>query len=291
MKKVLTFTVAVLLMSACGTKSKNAASTTYNLEDANKVIEYYNTAISATKNMLKESDAERVIEYMRNKGKRIGGAPATFRVIVKSDTTGFRTPSSAFPDEVRDSVRLYACQYMDLANEFYENYNEYKKYIAAEDYKDDNHAKGDEFLAKEEKLVAQLPELRSKIFKLITPFADKAEEATLTDNPLKDHIMAGKGLLSAIENTLQIYDPEMKAEDLQKSYNEIQKLSEAAQALTEVADQKNAMNDFKNFLETIEKFQGELRKQLRNGKFNERGYEHLEINYTDVVRNYNNFVN
>ncbi len=39
------------------------------------------------------------------------------------------------------------------------------------------------------------------------------------DNPMKDHILAGKALIFEIEKTLELYSPEAKKEDLQAAYN------------------------------------------------------------------------
>ena len=66
-------------------------------------------------------------------------------------------------------------------------------------------------ICKEEKeLAEQIPGLRSQIYALLTPYADKAEEATLMDNPLKDHILAGKALIFEIEKTLELYSSDAK---------------------------------------------------------------------------------
>lgn len=289
MNKLLTFSMVALLMSSCGSKPKDAASADYSVEAANSVILYYNTAISATKKLAEERNFDNILEYMQKNGRKI--APTANRFILERDTAGFTNPSGQFPDEVRDSLKVYAKQYVDGTAKFYANYETYRNYIKAEDYKDDNYAKGKEILAEEEELAALFPILRSKIFKLITPYADKAEEVILVGNPLKDHIMAGKALLSSAEEVLNTYDPSAKTEAMQKLYDTIQKNYDAATALQDVADQSSAMKSFKDLLNYTEKFQGELRKQLRSGKFNEDGYDDLSTQYSMMISRYNGFVN
>lgn len=289
MKKLLTFSMVALLMSSCGSKPKDAASADYGVEEANSVIKYYNTVISATKKLVEERSFDDILEYMQVNGRKL--SPVVTRFVMERDTAGFTKPSGQFPDEVRDSLKVYTKQYVDAAEKFYANYETYKNYIKAEDFKDDNYAKGKEILAEEEKLAVLFPELRTKIFDLITPYADKAEEVILVGNPLKDHIMAGKALLSSAEEVLNIYDPAAKTEAMQKLYDTIQKNYDAAKALQDVANQSSAMRSFKELLDYTEKFQGDLRKQLRSGKFNEDGYDDLSTQYSMMISRYNGFVN
>ena len=171
------------------------------------------------------------------------------------------------------------------------NYDAYRAYIKAEDYKDDNYAKGNEICKEEKELAEQIPGLRSQIYALLTPYADKAEEATLMDNPLKDHILAGKALIFEIEKTLELYSPEAKKEDLQAAYDAVNAKKEAASKLEKKADFQSEMSNYNNLLKYVDKFLGELRKQLRDGKFTEDGYNDLVSEYNDVISRYNSFIN
>jgi hypothetical protein len=51
------------------------------------------------------------------------------------------------------------------------------------------------------------------------------------------------------------------------------------------------MSNYDNLLKYVDKFLGELRKQLRDGKFTEDGYNDLVSEYNDVISRYNSFIN
>ena len=111
------------------------------------------------------------------------------------------------------------------------------------------------------------------------------------DNPLKDHILAGKALIFEIEKTLELYSSEAKKEDLQAAYNAVNAKKEAASKLEKKADFQSEMSNYDNLLKYVDKFLGELRKQLRDGKFTEDGYNDLVSEYNDVISRYNSFIN
>lgn len=274
MKKITAISVvSLLLLASCGGKGKDAASMDYGLEEANEVISYYNTSIDITKKMVDMGEISKIIDYMQKNGKTLV-APVVIRTPVSAtDTTALLNPGDCFPSSAADSLKMYY------------------PYIKAEDYKDDNYAKGNEICKEEKELAEQIPGLRSQIYALLTPYADKAEEATLMDNPLKDHILAGKALIFEIEKTLELYSPEAKKEDLQAAYNAVNAKKEAASKLEKKADFQSEMSNYDNLLKYVDKFLGELRKQLRDGKFTEDGYNDLVSEYNDVISRYNSFIN
>lgn len=140
-------------------------------------------------------EISKIIDYMQKNGKTLV-APVVIRTPVSAtDTTALLNPGDCFPSSAADSLKMYYRRFFDVSKRLYANYDAYRAYIKAEDYKDDNYAKGNEICKEEKELAEQIPGLRSQIYALLTPYADKAEEATLMDNPLKDHILAGKALI------------------------------------------------------------------------------------------------
>lgn len=51
------------------------------------------------------------------------------------------------------------------------------------------------------------------------------------------------------------------------------------------------MMSYEDMTNDTDKFLGEFRKQLRDGKFTESGYKELLYNYNHVIDDYNRFIN
>ena len=154
MKKITAISVvSLLLLASCGGKGKDAASMDYGLEEANEVISYYNTSIDITKKMVDMGEISKIIDYMQKNGKTLV-APVVIRTPVSAtDTTALLNPGDCFPSSAADSLKMYYRRFFDVSKRLYANYDTYRAYIKAEDYKDDNYAKGNE-ICKEEKELA-----------------------------------------------------------------------------------------------------------------------------------------
>ena len=127
-------------------KGKDAASMDYGLEEANEVISYYNTSIDITKKMVDMGEISKIIDYMQKNGKTLV-APVVIRTPVSAtDTTALLNPGDCFPSSAADSLKMYYRRFFDVSKRLYANYDAYRAYIKAEDYKDDNYAKGNENL-------------------------------------------------------------------------------------------------------------------------------------------------
>lgn len=174
MKKITAISVvSLLLLASCGGKGKDAASMDYGLEEANEVISYYNTSIDITKKMVDMGEISKIIDYMQKNGKTLV-APVVIRTPVSAtDTTALLNPGDCFPPSAADSLKMYYRRFFDVSKRLYANYDTYRDYIKAEDYKDDNYAKGNEICKEEKELAEQIPGLRSQIYALLTPYADK----------------------------------------------------------------------------------------------------------------------
>ncbi|RGX72527.1 DUF3829 domain-containing protein [Bacteroides stercorirosoris] len=293
MKILVSLSVAgLLLLASCGGKGKDAASMSYSQEDANEVIAYYNITVDLMKKLVTTDDISKTLAYMKKDGKGFVIAPIVNRSYFQGkDTTALLNPGDCFPDVVRDSLKALCLAYVDASNKVYANYEEYCQYIKAEDYKDDQYAKGREIAADQEEQGNRIQELRARIYALVTPYADKAEEATLKDNPLKDHIMAGKALISSLEAVLEGYDSDVAKEQMQSLYDAVNTQKEAASKIEKLKEYSSEMMSYEDMVNDTDKFLGELRKHLRDGKFTESGYKELLYNYNHVIDDYNRFVN
>lgn len=90
---------------------------------------------------------------------------------------------------------------------------------------------------------------------------------------------------------MELYSPEAKKEDLQAAYDAVNAKKEAASKLEKKADFRVRCRTTIILLKYVDKFLGELRKQLRDGKFTEDGYNDLVSEYNDVISRYNSFIN
>ena len=292
MKTLTVFSLAGLfLLTSCGSKGKDAASMNYDMDEANEVITYYNTSLDVIKKQVDMKDVAEMLGYMEKDGKTRIAPVITRRVVMDKDTTDLLHPGDCFPAAAADSLNRLFQSFLDVTNRLYANYDAYRQYIKSEDYKDDNYARAHEIYAEQQKLAEQVPGLRSELYALLTPYADMAEAATLKDNPLKDHILTGKAIISHMEQVLSLYSETVTKEELQPLYDAIDSDVATAAKLEKKTDFSSEMLSFENMLGRVDKFQGEFRKQLRDGKFTEDGYNSLLSEYNSVISGYNSFVN
>lgn len=103
--------------------------------------------------------------------------------------------------------------------------------------------------------------------------------------------MAGKALISSLEAVLEGYDSDVTKERMQSLYDAVNTQKETASKVEKLKDYSSEMMSYEDMVNDTDKFLGELRKLLRNGKFTESGYKELLYNYNHVIDDYNRFIN
>ncbi len=276
-----------LLMASCGGGSGKLSSS--DKRDAYEIIEYYNKSLDINKKLFRENEFERALTYMERKGQR--SATPSFFPVVNLDTAAMRNPGKAFSAEVRTALTEKYTEYFAAGNQFKSNVEAYKKYLDTEDYKDDNWAKGNALYEENQQLFARMGELVREINGIVSPLADEAELSTLDENPLKDYIIASKGIFDAMNSIMMdIAEEKVSEEDLDTHTADLEQKVENARQLAPVADYESEMDKYGKFLDKIDDFTGELRKIRRNKRYTERDYDSLDKKYDNVIDAYNRFV-
>lgn len=281
--------LTALFISCSGGKSGSAGEGVSDA-NANEIIEYYNSSLNVLKNYASESHMTRILEYMGSKGKSFAPVIAgTF--IYERDTAKLKSPGSCFDKEVRQQLSDKYAALLSVRAKFFENFETFKSYIKAEDYKDDNYAKATQLLDENKKLYEEINGLKTSIYDILSPIADAAEAVVLEDNPLKEHILAAKKMFTTMEVVLEEYaKDDVNKEEIEKQYTELEKQVAEARKISAVADHKSQMDAYARFLDEVDTFLGELRKSKRDGKFTESGFKSLNSEYESVISDYNSFV-
>jgi len=260
-----------------------------NENKANQIIEYYNNSLTVLKKFYKEGEMEKVLNYMERKGKTT--TKPLVMIGIFSDSSKVVTPGTYFDKEVRTEIEQKYREFFDAGNKFFDNYEKYKSYITAEDYKDDNWEKGNAIEQENIELYSKISELRSDIYSILIPIADEAEKVTLVGNPLRDHILKAKEIFAAMKAAIDEYaEEEVNADVIDIYYSQTEILVEEARELKPVDGEENKMRGYGEFLDEVDAFLGELRKSKRDNKFDQRGFDRLMSEYDDAISIYNTFV-
>ena len=134
----------------------------------------------------------------------------------------------------------------------------------------------------------------------MNPIVAQAEESTLEDHPLKDHILSAKSLVTQTENFISEVETQAENErldtvKLQSLYTAIEEHLAKNEKLTiEDKEFANRKSSFEFFNKCVNEYLGSARKLIRNAKeakeFSERDYRELNSNYNQLINAYNNFV-
>ncbi|GEM_PF-118315 len=262
-------------------------------EKANEIIQYYNASLAVFKKEYKEDYREKVLKYMANrKLSRTTHAPIIPKNINGRESKKVMQPGDCFTSQTRETLEEGFKSYMESGKKFFENYDAYKAYIKAEDYKDDNWAKGNELLAENQKLSEGMEATKQIIYSLLSPLADAAEAMNLADNPLKDYILLSKQIFGTMEELAETcaQDP-VDVEQLDKEYASLEETVKKARALEPVANYGTQVTRYGKFLDDVEGFMGTIRKARRENKFNKRSYDEMTRSYNLTINSYNRFVN
>ncbi|MCC8089247.1 MAG: YiiG family protein [Rikenellaceae bacterium] len=287
MKKLLLVVSVTLILCSCGGGSSSGRLTE---NKANQIIDYYNNSLSVLKKFYKEKEMENVLQYMDRNGQAV--SKPVVMIGIFSDSSKVINPGSYFDREIRAELQEKYRAFFDAGNKFFDNYEKFNAYLAAEGYKEDNWEKGKTIYAENMDLYDEVNDLRYDIYAILIPIADEAEKVTLVDNPLRSHILKAKDLFTVMEAAIDEYaEEEVDADAMHDFYERINELLEEVRELKPNVDYDRQMKYYSEFLEEIGAFQKELIKSIKNNKFDQQGFEDLMSEYNDAVGKYNSFVN
>ncbi|MCD7972425.1 MAG: YiiG family protein [Candidatus Azobacteroides sp.] len=294
----------LILLSACGSGNKDhengggsdiqeeGTSGNLSMEKANEIIEYHNDVLAVFRRLYEDDNQEKVLKYMAERKGRIGSGPVITQSIGYRDTSKIVSPGNYFDKDVRENLKKDINSFLRAGEAFYQNFTTYKSYAKAEDYKDDNWAKGNQLLEENKKLAEEISVARERVYSVISPLANQAELITLKDNPWKENIILSKQIFASMEGIMEEYAEEkVNPEKIDTQYNNLEKQVEEARTLPTVSGQERKGESFTKFITQVDEFMGEVRKAKREGKYDDRGYRKLTSEYNKAINRYNNFVN
>ncbi len=308
MKKIIFLALAVLVLVGCNNSSKNPfGSSLSGRQNANDVIEFHNVALDLYKKyeadyLLKSMDyIKKAEEYILEKQKGETGIKP-IRLIFAPMPNGFedkKVPSGF--GEQRDSVSTYFTQMKESAYKVRSAAEEMQRYLSNSDgnYKESDAEKIKKIADESASNVLVFYVNQKRLFALMSPIVEQAEESILSDHPLKDQIISSKRIITLTDRFIDELGVEMDKEEvqtaqLQTTCNEIAQQLAKNKELPKIKDGRKQVL-FKIFNEAIEKFVSGVQKMLDNGKeakgFSEEDLQDVSDNYERMVETYNDFVN
>ncbi len=301
MKKLfLIASVAVTMFSASCYGSGNVSSDDIDEPDsvyvtskqeAKEVIDYYNKLIAALESNYDREQFGMIMECM--------GADDVSVPAPDVDTTGlWATVSDLIPapeivnDELRKNLEYQIMRWFAAGKRFVDNYSRFVEYRNNREYKKDNWALSDSLFEENNILGYNVFNARSEAINIIQPLVDSADEVLLDGNPFKEHVVAGKKILSVTERIVKlVQQDDFDSSHAQSLYDELcADISEAA-AIKPVSGADMAAFHYQNFLEYAGSFRDEFKKSvLKTGSCNRKTLYSL-IDYRNMaIDSFNEFV-
>lgn len=276
-----------LFMTACG----GSGTSKLNDDQANKIVEYYNLTIEVFREGYTADQISRVVDFMNAKANRFAIRPVFSLPSMYDDSATLVAPGDLFGKQAGDSLTMLFRQYYAACKTIDDNFEAFKAYKEAEDYKDDNWAKGAELTQGVEAAAAVIEQIKPQVYAIITPAADAAEAYFLADNPLKEHIILSKKIFVQMEGILgTVADENVNEQLLETQYAELEQMAKSGRELPAVEGMDIQMEWYGKFLDEVDAFLGEVRKAKRDASYTQSTLEDMNEEYGDAVTMYNYFV-
>jgi hypothetical protein len=306
------FIFFVLMLSACKSKSGKTNfgfSDESSASDANKIISYTNDIIDVLKEY--NDAAKKAVNYYGQLEDKMNGKSSflmsntsmNFLFTAASQAkNAFGAPTEALGNDkkfFKDSVGTYH----KLFKAFISNDSTLNLYVKAEDFKDDQFAKGKDLVNKQYEIYPQLIRLREVIGNKIDQVAEAAEEISLKDSPIKGAYKAAKTDLAKLKKVADMIaikaadekytDVELTA--IETNYNELMASIDNNKDVDKEQlekEHKTAMYSsfYKSLLNNVSEIKPIVRNIKETKKLSESDYNTLNNRYESVVSSYNSWV-
>lgn len=287
-KRLLLPIFSSLVLVSCGGAGTSSGKMTD--ESAGEVIEYYNKTLEVFRNGYSTDKAGDVVEYMNNKG-RAHIAPIVILSRMYDDSTEMTAPGNRFGKSAGDSLTMLFREYYASCKKIDDNYEAFKAYKKAEDFKDDDWAKGKQLAQEAGEAADRIVDVKTEILNIISGPADAAEMALMEGNPLKEHILLAKKIFAQMESMMQtVSEEQVNEQSLTTAYNTLEQLVKEGRDLPKVKDMDTEMRHYGECLDEVDSFLGVVRKAQRNGKYTQSVLSDMDTEYADAVHDYNYFV-
>lgn len=288
-------------------KPKNSQSTTSTQQgdDADAIVQFYNKAVQLDDQQAKYAESFRkyvddIANYIQTKQdpdkSRFALSPTFMgQSYLSSDLKNIQAPKvlgSDFQKSVSDMETSFAplLTYKD----------EIKKYLNAEDYKDDKGAKIQQIKTDMIQHIDASQKASDAFFTKIKPEIDKASAETLKDHPLKEQIIQSKDILHLVKESADMTAKGEDVGELKKDfsaiYGKIQTGLEQNKSIKFPSDSdlKGRKSNFDRFNNKVEDYLGRMRivqRNLNEGKpVTDQDQATLDGYVRGVLDAYNSFV-
>ena len=270
MRKNLMFAGAfavTLMLAACGSGVQRKTSEKYSaaeVEQADKVMKYYNASLALLKNLVVEKDVNSVLGYMEQNGD----APILTAVVPpafsQKDSALVVNPGTYFNEETRRNLKQNFMQLFQVRKQFYANFNRYLSSLKAKD-----KSAADKLLPVNYRLSVEMAEYKENILDMLSPFTEEAQKVLLNDNPMKEQILAMNRMSATMQSILQLCmrkpSPDMARLDMKMMKLVIQ--LDIAERLPTVEGHPREMKTFRDFLAHAEAFMKEVQHIKSQGSY------------------------
>jgi hypothetical protein len=308
--KRFTFVWALIALFFIGCKNNNSnnpfSGSASGQQEANEVIEYYNNALELYKTY-NNSYINQGVNYIE-KAQEFVEKKATGALAIKPIKPIFMMISpmkenkeapKGFGDK-QETIKKAMEEMKRSAQAMRNLIDATTSYLDAEDYKDDNGKKLKDHQKEAEAQALAFRENAKTLLNTMSPIVNQAEESSLEDHPLKEHIISSKKLVAQTEEFIDEVETQAESErlddaKLQNLYTAIEEQVAKNEKL-EISNKEYASrkSSFDFFNKSVREYLGAARKLIRNAKeakeFSERDYQELNSNYNQLINAYNNFV-
>lgn len=266
------FVSALMLASCVGGKKETVTYTPEEIADAGQVMKYYDASLALLKNMVKERDVNAVLGYMEQKTEVPMFSYIMSPVISKKDSAEVMLPGECFGADVRQNLIQNYAELFQSRNQFYANFNKYlsllkeKKTEGMADLLNDNY-----------ELSVVMSECKQNIFDILSPIASNAQRVLLTENPVKEQIIAMKSMSTTMQSIINLY-ARKHVEDKSRLDLKIMELRlqlDAAEKLPVVKGHEEESEKFKDFLSKTEGFLKIVQDARQKNSYADEDFEEI----------------
>ncbi len=307
MKFKFLFVLAALIMVSCGKLGDNASSALDAVSDLgsdgagnvlaynNAMVDYMNDANSKIKKASEDYEKMSTMVAKKQKPRMFMGMAfigSGVNIDNERDGISLLKPGNNLPSDIKEELTNAVKETAKAYDNTQTAYKSFKDYLDNEDFKDDDWAKGKEYVKIVEKNIMAFYENQSNAYKILKPVANAAEVKLLEDHPLRESIIATKTDLNlAVEIVDIVYAEKIDMDALTAKYDELEANYAKHKDLTpDLLKEHNKNLYYNNFYDDVEEFLGEVRKSKRDGKIDQREAEHINREYQSLISFYNSFV-
>ena len=275
--------LGVLLLVSCSGGSNKTADVTYSkaeIESADSVIRYYDTALALLKNVVKEKEVNAVLGYMEQEGKAPSIPAIAPPAVSEKELSDLMNPGNCFNAETQQNLKQSFSGLFSARALFYTNFDQYLA-----DKKAKKYVKAKKLVNRGYQFSTEMSEYKQNIFDILSPFTEKAQQVVLSGNPLKEQLMAMKKMTLDMQSITNLYSRKhnMDGVRIDLKVSELNHELEVAKKLPVVAGYDSETKSFQTFLGKVETFLKQVHQIREKAVFTEADYDMLSSAYETTI--------